>query len=658
MRPLAACALSVASAALLVTSSAAQDRRDEIVDREGRVIEVLEREGRPRDLGRPPDAGSLNKDGAATAPRPVAATPASRGIRPRAIGTRGGPAALPAGGADTWPMFQANAKHTGFLPIGLNPANFTLRWQQDIGGASALNPVAAADGKVFVTLLVYFNNVPSFFALDAADGHTLWSKTFGSIFSVNPPSYAYGKVYLQTGNHGSDTWLRAFDGNTGAAVFQSPHTAQWERYFAPTIHDGKVYVNGGYYGGMYAFDAYTGAEQWFSSTLPQYDQWTPAVDDTTAYAYLGEYGPGLYERDRLSGAATGFIADPNFDWGGWSMNLAPVLGDHDDIIAIHDGRLISFDVAQDTIRWEIQGPFTGQPSVAQNRIYAVKDGRLVVLDEITNAEIWSWQPPDGAIAGPMILTQTHILASTAQSVHAVDLLTQQAVWTYPAGGHLAMADDTLYIASADGMLRAIAAPRHVPAPLVSLEITGPTQVLESSSATYRALAHYEDATVVDRTLSAQWSVAPDRFAIIDGPGLLRTGQLIRPSEDVVVTAVYSELGQTVQATLDVQVVIGVTPADLVRRNVEAAITSKEQILDDLDGALERERASLDVVRTLPPTPSNIRTGVLLRRAICREDQARAEIERSIFDLSRMLNPTLPPLPAPAPPPCHAIGTPE
>ena len=88
----------------------------------------------------------------------------------------------------------------------------------------------------------------------------------------------------------------------------------------------------------------------------------------------------------------------------------------------------------------------------------MKSGRLVVLDEMTGAEIWAWTPPVGAIVGPMILTRTHLLASTAQQVYAVDLATHQHVWSYAASGHLAMADDTLYIASSDGMLRAINAP--------------------------------------------------------------------------------------------------------------------------------------------------------------------------------------------------------
>lgn len=155
--------------------------------------------------------------------------------------------------------------------------------------------------------------------------------------------------------------------------------------------------------------------------------------------------------------APNFVADPDFSWDGWSMNLAPVVGAHGDVIAIHDGRLISFDPALGSISWQVRSQFTGQPSVAKGRIYAIDGGKLVVLDELTHATLWSWQAPFGDVTGPMIVTDTHVLASTAGGVHAVDLVTRASVWSYPVVGHLALADGTLYVASSDGTLTAIVA---------------------------------------------------------------------------------------------------------------------------------------------------------------------------------------------------------
>jgi outer membrane protein assembly factor BamB len=370
-------------------------------------------------------------------------------------------------GADPWTMYQGNASHTGYLPVALDPSQFAFKWAKNFGDGHALNPVTAADGKVFASKYVYFNNVDSFFTLDAATGATMWSKNFGSIYSVNPPAYAYGNVYIQTGNHSGDTYLRAYDANTGAFVFRTPHSAQWERYYAPTIHNGKVFVNGGYYGGMYAFDAHTGDQQWFHS-LPQYDDWTPAVDDFYAYAYVGDYSPGLYILNRATGQQVAMIPDSNFDWNGWSMDLAPVLGTAQDALAIHDGRLISFDLETLSIRWELSRSFIGQPALAHSVIYAIDGGALTARDEVTGALLWGWDVPSGSLTGTLILTDTHALVRTSSQIFAVDLTTHDDVWSYAASGHMTLSEGMLYVAGGNGILTAIAVPEPAGLGLLAL----------------------------------------------------------------------------------------------------------------------------------------------------------------------------------------------
>ena len=99
----------------------------------------------------------------------------------------------------------------------------------------------------------------------------------------------------------------------------------------------------------------------------------------------------------------------------------------------------------------------------RSRVYAVDGGRVVVLDEITGGEIWSWEPPE-APTGPILLTDRHFLVSTSSHVYAVDLASHHTVWSYPVAGHLALADGNLYVASRDGVLTAIAMPNSSPRP--------------------------------------------------------------------------------------------------------------------------------------------------------------------------------------------------
>lgn len=349
---------------------------------------------------------------------------------------------------EPWTTYQANAAHTGYVPVSLDPAKFSLRWERSLEPGLALDPVTVRDGKVFVSRT-------KLHVLDTNTGETIWDREFGSV-SVNPPSCAYGNVYIQTG-HGSNNnppaLLHAYDAETGDFVFQSAFAAQWESYYAPTIYAGKVYIDGGYYGGIYSFDAINGSQDWYE-WLPQYDQWTPAVDESYAYAYVGEYSPGLYVFHRTTGTPAFMIPDPNFDWLGWSMRLAPVLGGADDVLAIHDGRLISFDLAEQDIRWELDGWFSGQVSVAKEKIYAISSGALTVRDQITAEPLWGWATVENLI-GTMIVTDSHVITRTDDTVYAVSLETHDNDWSYPASGHLAMSEGVLYIAADDGTLIAI-----------------------------------------------------------------------------------------------------------------------------------------------------------------------------------------------------------
>lgn len=352
--------------------------------------------------------------------------------------------------AEPWPTYQYDASHSGHVPIGLDPSKITLRWEKAVGDGKPLNPVAVGDGKLFVSTIGYFNDA-GLYVYDAETSAELWRVKYGSVYSVNPPAYDDGIVYIQTGNHGGNTFLRAYAAGTGALVFQAAHSAQWERYFTPTIVDDTVYIDGGYYGGMYAFDKHDGTQRWFTG-LPQYDQWTPAVDANYAYAYVGEYSPGVYALNRATGTLAFMIPDDNFQWNGWSMNLAPVLGGMGDLIAIHDGRLIRFDVVNRSIAWELKRNFTGQPAVAHGVIYAVDSGALTAWDQQTHALLWSWAPSGERVVGPLLVTDTHVLAPCELSTHAVDLSSHQSQWRYAATGSLALGDRAILIARSDGKL--------------------------------------------------------------------------------------------------------------------------------------------------------------------------------------------------------------
>ena len=351
-----------------------------------------------------------------------------------------------------WTTYQGNASHTGYNPVAMDVRVFQELWTKTVSTA-ALNPVTAGDGKVFVTTNAYFG-VQQAKALDARTGTELWSRDFGSIHSVDPPAYANGTVYLQTGGH-EDSFLYALDATTGSVRFQTAYGNQWSRYYAPVVVGAWVYVAGGYYGGMYGFSATEGVQRWFDA-LNQYDQFTPAVKDGLVYAYTGSYQPKLTVADATTGAVAYEIADPGFVWDGWSMNTAPTLGGASNVLATNGGRLISFDLQSRSIGYALASAFRGQPTVANGVVYVANNGQVEARRESDGALQWSWTPPDGPPAGPMIATNNLVLVSTAANTYAVDLASHTQVWTYPAGGQLALsAQGILFIAQSSGRLTAV-----------------------------------------------------------------------------------------------------------------------------------------------------------------------------------------------------------
>ena len=426
----------------------------------------------------------------------------------------------------SWPMFQGNPAHTGYVPVSLNPTNFALLWQTTINAGVALNPVTEGDGKVFVSEIGYFTDV-GLYALSATNGSVLWSVDYGDIYSLNPPSYGYGNVYIENGNgigggEVSGAGLSAYQAGTGAAVFRSPIGAQWERYLAPTLFNGNVYVDGGYYGGMYSFNATNGTQNWFGY-VAQYDGWTPAVDSNYCYAFTGSGDEtpitGQFCMiDRFSGRTDYLVTDNNFVWDGYTMYGTVVLGAHNDAFAIDQsgtssysgsGSLLMFDLRSDGtntphIGWALTGSFIGQPTIANNVLYVNDGGILVAFDELTGSRLWAWGAASaGSLTGTIVATDNLLFVGTGTTTYAIDLGSHQAVWSYPVSGDLAWGDGVLYVAGASGTLTAIGAPADAVDPVSNPG--GPYTVECRGASTTVQLDGSASSDPAGHTLTFYWS---------------------------------------------------------------------------------------------------------------------------------------------------------
>ncbi|WP_242112581.1 PQQ-binding-like beta-propeller repeat protein [Luteimonas aquatica] len=363
-----------------------------------------------------------------------------------------------------WQTFQRDAGHSGYVPMTLQPASFAYKWEwrrATPGVLGFINAVATEAGKVFVSDDEYSGS-PAIRALKESDGSLLWQHAFTDYPALNPPAASDGKVYVTTTGH-EQTFLWAFDSATGAPVFQSAFGAQWSHLLAPTVRDGRVFTNGGYYGGgVYAYDAATGASQW-SMFSGDDDMTTPAVDGSKAYYYDGS---GLRVYDAATGSVQASIADPYDPEPDYSYHGAPMLGSPGSVVAFSGGAfsgrasssteqydsrpLVNYSIAEGIARWRTARNYLTQPATAKGVVYAAGNNpkSFDAIDEATGEVLWSWTPgpSDLEFHRNVVVTDNLVFVSTDRAVYALDLATHEPVWSYPAPGMLAISGSgTLYI---------------------------------------------------------------------------------------------------------------------------------------------------------------------------------------------------------------------
>lgn len=349
--------------------------------------------------------------------------------------------------ASPWSTYQGNAAHTGFVPGSLDATTFSRRWSWGQQASS----VAVEDGRIFSTAPDTSGHW-ILTALSEASGAILWSQDMGLLSKVNPPAVSNGKVYLTSTGH-SDTFMWMFDAATGSLLGQQAMSSQWESYLSPTVLNGAVYTESGYYGGASKFTNDTLQHQW-SVALQQYDMWTPAVDAQYVYAYTGSV---FYALNVVDGSVGFQIADTNYDWAGYSMGGAPVLDGTGRVFAVQfgsngSGRLLAFSVGQQNILWQKKELFSGNPVLADNLLYVVNGQQIEARAADTGNVIWTWIFPETLSSYPnrtrMLAVGNLLFVSAEANTYAIDRTTHATVWQYAAAGNLAVSDNgVLYIAN-------------------------------------------------------------------------------------------------------------------------------------------------------------------------------------------------------------------
>jgi hypothetical protein len=359
-------------------------------------------------------------------------------------------ALVPWSGVPDWTMFQANAAHTGYVPVDLDPNSFSTRWQAPaldipVSWGGNLNTLVSSNGVLFI------GGGITLYARNESDNSAVWSYDFSGLApfpSVNPPSVAGGVVYVAAGQQ-SSTFMFAFNAADGSLVFKAPMSSQFEHYLAPTIGPQGIYTNAGIYGGLYGFDA-TGQQRFFAF-MPQTSEWTPAVDATAIYTYTGD---ALRVLDPVTGAVNSTIADPNPQNFVYQINGSAVLGARGSVFAADyvnasingtntGNTLTDFNTTSNSIAWMVNGNYANTPAYNAGVLYVTNNNpvRLETRAEADGSLLWSWVPPqagDTGFVSETLLTNNMIFVSTNLATYGIDTTTHQTVWSYPLVGKLAL----------------------------------------------------------------------------------------------------------------------------------------------------------------------------------------------------------------------------
>ncbi|MBO9621367.1 MAG: PQQ-binding-like beta-propeller repeat protein [Sphingomonas sp.] len=351
-----------------------------------------------------------------------------------------------------WGTFQRTPAHTGFVHATFDPQKIVKAWEWSPAGTQSFRPIAAKGDSLFVTR-VSSTGLTSVHALNSANGTQRWNYDIGQIHSAGGPAVAGDQVHVVTmSTSSSDNRIVTLGATNGQFVRNMLFAAQWSQFAQPTVIDRELYLASGYYGNVvYGYNLDDGTTRWTAngSGGRVWDGETPAADDQYVYYYSG----GLDVFRRTDGSLVKSIADPFWQWNGYSYAGGPILGARKNAIAYSGSGmgtypiafpLVSYDLDAGQVAWRTANSYNIAPALGNGVLFAGSNtqGQLDAIGEDDGKVRWSWPLPAGEqFVGNMIVTDNLLFFSTTAKVYAVSLSTHATVWSASTPGQLALSPD-------------------------------------------------------------------------------------------------------------------------------------------------------------------------------------------------------------------------
>lgn len=339
--------------------------------------------------------------------------------------------------AGDWTMEQANVARTGFQPYKLDAANFSPRWSKTFG--VDIKPVATGSNQVFVTHANY--DASRVMALDVATGGLQWQFGLASNNYPSTPGYraATNQVAVTTSYpHG----LQLLDATTGAPAVHEPSVIG-NTELSPVIVGNVAYTRTG--SQLQAVNLDNDQVLWSINHL---GYGTDRIVLNDRYLFYKEAGR-IRAYDRATGTLAFALDTPSSNYG------YLVLGSRNNILDINSQGIASFDLATRKQNWSrptSNNAYIDSYALANGQLYFRDYSSIYSINEMTGSVSWQW---NGSVYGntSILATLTHVFVANATKTYALSVTTGEQVWSYEAGGRLALgADGALYIQSGNQLV--------------------------------------------------------------------------------------------------------------------------------------------------------------------------------------------------------------
>ena len=282
------------------------------------------------------------------------------------------------------PVYSSGAEANGTVYLAqfntlyaLRPDSGQVVWTAPLCCVN-YSSVALKNGVVYIG----DNDFPRSYvrAFDATTGGALWATPLAGQFILSPPTVVHGRVFVGGGDHN----VYALDASDGHILWSVPTGGEVNS--SPAVHQGVVYV-GSYDHLIYALDASTGDVIWTAST-GDFVYSSPAI--ANGRVYVGSHDNYVYAFDARTGALDWKVLTGG-DYGVWS---SPSVA-HGRVYVgatLPDSSLYALDAETGNTLWKFTTGSTvfSSPAIANGIVYIGSvDSKVYALDAFTGKLLWS-----------------------------------------------------------------------------------------------------------------------------------------------------------------------------------------------------------------------------------------------------------------------------